>query len=170
MSKCIFSLFTFFAVSSFVFADIGFDRIVVNGAGRCWKVISRDFSDATHWHSGVKFKVMGVGGTGQTDDIITYELTIKEDYYKGTGWDESKTKVFTGGGLVESTANGRVTFEIYVDLGDGNPPITVPGSYHPGMTVSDHDDNTSLNLPNEILNSIDPCEAAILSEGTDIPF
>lgn len=165
----IFSAVTFIATSNMLMADIGFDRIVANQTGRCWRVMNRDFDDVHHFHSGIAFKVIGVEGNGQTDDMLTYSLTYKEDFYKGQGWDESKTKTFTGTGLIKSRQNGRINFELYVTVADGTQ-VTLQGYYHPGENASDQDDRMMLQLPpGPVL--LFPIETnASLGEGSTVGF
>ena len=140
----------------------------MNNAGRCWRVINRDFQDKSKYDSGIMLRVTAVGDDGRTDDIISYELTIKEDYVDGNGWDETKTKVYTGTGLVKSIDNGRVNFEIYVDLNDGNSPITIQSYYHPGSTTADSDDKMVIQLPATMVpfNLVGPCSNSLGEAGT----
>ena len=149
--------------------DHGFNRIEPNNIGRCWRVINRDFNDRHRFESAVSFKVVTVSGTGETDDLLTYELTLKKDYVEGTGWDESQTVVYTGSGLITEMANGRINFEFYVELGNSEPLATGRGYYHPGSTSADSDDNFLLDFPPEIeaILNADPC-GNVLDEGGDL--
>ena len=119
----------------------------------CWRVTHRDFDIKGNLHSAYIFKLTSVGGEGQTDDILTYELTTKEDYVVDVGWDETKTRVYTGSGLVKSVSNGRIRFEIYVDAGDNEGPRTIQGYYHPGASRTDFDDRMVIGLSNVIAES-----------------
>ena len=161
LKKIILSGFIVSFCTPAMFADHGFDRIIINNTGRCWRTINRDFDDKTRLKSAVSFRFVTVGGTGQTDDPITYELTFKEDFQEGVGWDETKTRTYTGGGLIKSIDNGRVNFEFYVDLGDGNPAITVDAFYHPGPSTADSDDNLVLGIPVTLQALADLCAVAM---------
>ena len=164
-----FSALTLVATSNMLMADIGFDRIVANQTGRCWRVTNRDFDDNHHLHSGIALRVLGVDGDGKTDDLLTFSLTFKEDFYKGQGWDESKTKTFTGTGLIKTIQNGRINFELYLTNADGTQ-VTVEGYYHPGGNASDQDDQMLLQIPIHLLFIPLENPAATLSEGTTSSF
>ena len=162
----LFSLSIVLLSSNFAEADHGFDRVVANNTGRCWRIVNRDFIVKGNAHSGIMFKFTSVAGTGQTDDQINFELTIKEDYVDGVGWDESKTQTFTGTGLVKTIGSGRVYFEFYVDTGNGSE--AVQAYYHPGNTMSDADDRIVLNLPGNLIPAVaaDPCSEHLEEAGT----
>ncbi len=170
MSKTTITLFfaLVFSNAAVIFADIGGNHLIPNSPGRCWRVHHRNFNVSGNLDSAIMFKFVTVGGTGETDDIITYELTFKENFDKTSGgWDESKTRVYTGSGLIKTISHGRVRFEIYVDLGNGEPPLTVQGYYHPGEGTSDYDDRIAIGFPPEITQDVaaeDDCNE-MLGEG-----
>lgn len=159
-----------FLFTGTAFSDLGGNHLIANSPGRCWRVIHRDFSVKGNAIAGYSFKLIDVGGSGETDDIISYELTIKENFVEDTGWDESKTKVFTGTGLIKSISFGRVRFEFYVDPGNGGDLITVQGYYHPGDGTSDFDDRVVMRLPTVITpgvaNQDDCCDP--MNDGAEL--
>ncbi|MEM9410573.1 MAG: hypothetical protein AAGA30_05635 [Planctomycetota bacterium] len=153
--------------ANFVLADLGFDRIIINSTGRCWRILNRSYEQNVKYDSCVLFRVVNVGGSGQTDDPLAFELTFKEDYIPGQGWDESKTRTYEGSGLVKSVTRGRVNFELY--LGSNEQPIEITGYYHPGNGSSNYDDRVILNLPETITqpgNSNNDCDPIVLEDST----
>ena len=151
LKKLPLSVFIVSLFASIVSADLGFDRIIVNNSGRCWRIVNRDFEDANRRDSCVLLKIIEVGGTGQTDDAFAFELIFKEDFIRGQGWDESKTRTYNGTGLVKNIRKGRVNFELY--LQPNNQPIEIKGYYHPGTGTSDSDDRMVLTVPDTIANT-----------------
>ena len=158
-----------FVFAGLLFGDLGGDRLIANTPGRCWKVVHRDFDIKGNLVAGYGFVLVNVGGTGETDDQITFELTVKENFVLDVGWDESKTKVYTGTGLIKSISQGKVRFEIYIDAESGNQTYTVQGYYHPGSGTSDFDDRIVMSLPAQIApTNENDCDEDSFGEGSGL--